>query len=73
MTGGLSLIDPVLLGKALGDKTWWRWLENLHMPWGKLWRVKYVPNHSSRDLMRLTRNINGSTIWNQAWKNKKNI
>jgi len=68
--GGLGLHDPETLSKFLGEKLWLRWLKETRNPWAKLWKQKYAKDWQEWDLIRMTRHIRGSHIWNNAWENK---
>jgi hypothetical protein len=58
------------LNAVLGAKTWWRWITEGNTPWAHLWHKKYFPHIERQGLIRLTRDIPGSHIWNAAWANK---
>jgi len=68
--GGLGLHDPETLKTILGAKHWWRWLKESSKPWAKLWKEKYAKNWREEDLIRMTGQIRGSHIWNNAWENR---
>lgn len=38
--GGLGLDDIEILGKVLGAKLWWRWVNDPKAQWGKIWKEK---------------------------------
>jgi len=68
--GGLGLHDPGTLNKVLGAKIWWRWLKEIQAPWEKLWKQKYARDWQEKNLIRMTRQVKGSLIWNRAWENR---
>jgi hypothetical protein len=56
--------------QVMGAKIWWRWLKNLTVAWAQLWRRKYTPLSAEDQLIRHNEHIQGSNIWNTAWKNR---
>jgi hypothetical protein len=67
--GGLGLRDPGNLNNVMGEKIWWRWLKHPEELWAQLWRKKYTPQTLQEQLIRLEEQIQGSNIWNAAWRN----
>jgi hypothetical protein len=53
----------------MGAKIWWRWLKTPTEIWAKLWKHKYAPNTQQAHLIRMQDKIQGSNIWNAAWRN----
>lgn len=39
-------------------------------PWAKLCKQKYAMNWQEMKLIRMTRQVEGSQVWNRAWENK---
>eukprot|EP00253_Pinus_taeda_P025758 PITA_25758 len=68
--GGLGLDDQEVLSKVLGAKLWWRWVKEPKAQWAKTWKEKYASSWQTSDLIRMSRNIKGSYIWNKAWENR---
>jgi ribonuclease HI len=68
--GGLGIRDPGKLNQIMGAKIWWRWLKNPSAAWAQLWKRKYAPLTPEDQLIRHNNYINGSNIWNTAWKNR---
>jgi len=68
--GGLGLDNQEILGKALGAKLWWHWVDNPKTPWASIWKEKYATSWQTNDLIRMSGNIKGSHIWNKAWENR---
>jgi hypothetical protein len=68
--GGLGLRDPGKLNQVMGAKIWWRWLKNPTTAWAQLWKQKYAPHIPEDQEIRLNNHIQGSNIWNTAWKNR---
>ena len=68
--GGLGLDDPEVLNKVLGAKFWWRWLKETRNTRAKIWKQKYAKDWQEWDHIRMTRHIEGSHIWNNAWENR---
>jgi hypothetical protein len=48
---------------------WWRWLQHPTELWAQIWKQKYAPNIQVDQLIRFNDHIQGSNIWNTAWKN----
>eukprot|EP00253_Pinus_taeda_P002045 PITA_02045 len=59
-----------ILNRVLGAKIWWRWLKDIQAPWEKLWKHKYASKWKEENLIRMTGQVKGSTIWNRAWENR---
>ena len=55
--------DPSAMNKILSVKIWWRWLKRPQDLWTKLWRRKYTPNTSERNLIRWNGDNPSSLIW----------
>jgi hypothetical protein len=53
----------------MGAKIWWCWLKYPTELWAKLWKKKYAPNINEAQLIRFNDQIQGSNIWNAAWRN----
>jgi hypothetical protein len=68
-SGGLGLRDPGKLNSTMGVGIWWRWLKTRVEIWEKLWKCKYSPNMHQIQLIIMHEQIQGSNIWNAAWKN----
>jgi hypothetical protein len=68
--GGLGLRDPGKLNQVMGAKMWWRWLQHPTELWVQIWKQKYAPNTQPDQLIRFNEHIQGSNIWNTAWKNR---
>lgn len=60
--GGIGLRDPENSNKAMGAKTWWRWLAHPHTPWASLWNAKYASNCPLDERIRMTETGIGSPI-----------
>jgi hypothetical protein len=69
--GGLGLRDPGKLNQVMGAKMWWRWLKTPTALWVQIWKQKYAPNTQADQLIRHNDQIQGSNIWNTAWKNRE--
>ena len=68
--GWLGLDDHEILNKVLGAKLWWRWVKDPKAQWASIWKEKYVSSWQSTDLIKMSENIKGSSIWNKAWENR---
>eukprot|EP00253_Pinus_taeda_P022800 PITA_22800 len=68
--GGLGLDDQEILSKVLGAKLWWRWVQEPKSHWARIWKKKYASSWHTNDLIRMSRIIKGSYIWNRAWENR---
>jgi hypothetical protein len=68
--GGLGLRDPGKLNNVMGEKIWWHWLKYPNELWARLWKQKYTPHLQQEQLIRLDDQIQGSNIWNVAWRNR---
>lgn len=68
--GGLGLDDQKILCKTLGAKLWWRWVQEPKAQWARIWKEKYASSWHNNDLIRISRTIKGSYIWNRAWENR---
>lgn len=68
---GLGLDDQEILSKALGAKLWWHWVQHPKTQWENIWKEKYASSWQNNDLIRMSRNINGSYIWNKSWGNRR--
>jgi hypothetical protein len=71
--GGLGLQDLGNLNQIMGAKIWWRWLKTPDALWAQIWKNKYAPTTQLDQLIRHNIKIQGSNIWNIAWKNKEMI
>jgi hypothetical protein len=70
--GGIGLRDPTILNKVLSAKIWWIWLKRPQYLWACLWRKKYTPTISERELIRWNSQSPGSLIWNVI-RNKQGL
>jgi hypothetical protein len=68
--GGLGLRDPGKLNNTMGAKIWWRWIKNPIEIWAQLWNYKYAPDIQHSHWIRMQDKIQGSNIWNAAWRNR---
>jgi hypothetical protein len=68
--GGLGLRDPGKLNQVMGAKMWWRWLKTPTALWAQIWKQKYAPFTQENQLIRHNARLQGSNIWNTAWKNR---
>jgi hypothetical protein len=57
----------------MGAKIWWRWLKTPDALWAQIWKSKYAPTMQLDQLIRHNIKIQGSNIWNTAWKNRDMI
>jgi hypothetical protein len=55
---------------VLSAKIWWRWLKRPQDLWARLWRWKYTPNATERNLIRWNEDTPGSLIWTTARQNR---
>jgi len=69
--GGLGLRDPSIMNKVLSAKIWWRWLKIPKYLWSRLWRKKYAPNVTEKNLIRWDKDNQGSLIWTVAMQNRR--
>lgn len=69
--GGLGLRDPSIMNKVLSAKIWWRWLKNPKDLWDRLWRKKYAPRTTEKNLIWWNGDNPGSLIWTVARKNRQ--
>jgi hypothetical protein len=60
-----------MMNKVLRAKIWWRWLKNPRDLWARLWRKKYAPNVTEKNLIRWNGDNLGSLIWTMAKKNRQ--
>jgi hypothetical protein len=67
---GLGIRDPGKMNQVMGAKMWWRWLQHPQELWAKMWKQKYAPNVHSNQLIRFNEQMQGSNIWNTAWRNR---
>jgi hypothetical protein len=51
--GGLGIRDPLIMGKYLTTKTWWRWIKGQSKLWEKVWKAKYVTNIPKEGLIHM--------------------
>jgi hypothetical protein len=68
--GGLGIRDLGKMNQVMGAKMWWRWLKHPQELWAQLWKQKYAPNVPSNQLIRFNEPMQGSNIWNTAWRNR---
>jgi exonuclease III len=68
--GGLGIRDPGKMNKVMGAKMWWRWLQYPQELWARLWKQKYAPEVHHNQLIRFNEQVQGSNIWNTAWRNR---
>jgi hypothetical protein len=59
------------MGKVLGTKLWWNLLNNQQYQWERLWKVKYAKEEKEESLIQMQVSLNGSHIWNMAWRKPK--
>ena len=62
--GGLSLWDPEQSNETLSVKIWWHWITKNNSQSAQVWNKKYAPNWHTQQLVRFSKNIKGSLIWN---------
>lgn len=68
--GGLGLDDQEILCKVLGAKLLWQWVQEPKTQWERIWKEKYASSWHTKNLIRMSRNLKGSHIWNRAWENR---
>jgi hypothetical protein len=54
----------------MGEKTWWHWLKTPTELWAQTLEAKYALNTPQDHLIWMQDKIQGSNIWNAAWKNR---
>ena len=52
----------------MGAKIWWHWLIYPTKLWDRFWKQKYTPHIPQAHFIRLDDYIQGSNIWNAAWR-----
>jgi len=67
----MGLDNLEILNKALGAKLWWRWVKDPQAQWASIWKEKYANAWLASDIIRMTRTVKGSPIWNKAWENRE--
>jgi hypothetical protein len=63
-------MDSGKLKSIMREKIWWRWLKYPSELWAWLWKHKYSPTVNEYNLIRFNDQIQGSNMWNAAWKNQ---
>jgi hypothetical protein len=53
----------------MGAKIWWRWIKTPTEIWAQLWKHKYAPDIQHSHWIRMQDKLQGSNIWNVAWRN----